>query len=44
MLADKTVAIQLRDEHYTRLVIQVDNPEATVESISAAIRPASPAR
>jgi hypothetical protein len=39
---DKTIAIQLRDEHYTRLVIQVDDPEATAGTLRAAMRPASP--
>ena len=34
---DKTIAIQLRDEYYTRLVIQVDNPEATAAAIERAI-------
>ena len=38
---DKTVAIQLRDEHYTRLVIQVDDPEATAAALKSAMRPAS---
>jgi hypothetical protein len=35
---DRTIAIQLRDEHYTRLVIQVDDPEAAAATIKAAIR------
>jgi hypothetical protein len=35
---DKTVAIQLRHEHYTRLVIQVDDPEATAATITHALR------
>ena len=38
---DKTVAIQLRDEHYTRLVIQVDDPEATATALRSAMRPPS---
>jgi hypothetical protein len=38
---DKTLAIQLRDEHYTRLVIQVDDPEATAAALKSAMRPAS---
>ena len=39
--SDKTLAIQLRDEHYTRLVIQVDDPEATAAALEAAMRPPS---
>jgi hypothetical protein len=38
---DKTLAIQLRDEHYTQLVIQVDDPEATATTITWAIQPSS---
>jgi hypothetical protein len=38
---DKTVAIQLRDEHYTRLVIQVDDPEVTAAALKSAMRPPS---
>ena len=33
---DKTIAIQLRDEHYTRLVIQVDDPEGSAAAIKEA--------
>jgi hypothetical protein len=38
---EQTVAIQLRHEHYTRLVIQVDDPEATAAALNSAMRPAS---
>lgn len=33
----QAVVIDLRDEKYRRLVVQVDDPEATVESIQRAI-------
>jgi hypothetical protein len=32
------VAIRLHDEHYARLVIGVDDPDATAAAISAALR------
>lgn len=35
---DKTIAIHLQHEHYSRLVIQVDNPEITADAIRRAIR------
>ena len=34
---DKSVAIRLSDESYARLVIGVDDPEATAEAIRSAI-------
>jgi len=34
---DKTIAIQLSDEYYTRLVIQVEDPAATAAAIKSAI-------
>lgn len=34
---DKTIAIQLRDEYYTKLVIQVEDPKATATAIKAAM-------
>jgi hypothetical protein len=37
---DKAIAIRLRDEHYAKLVIGVDDPAATAKAIAAAIRPA----
>jgi hypothetical protein len=36
--AAKAVVIQLDDEHYARLVIEVDDPSATVDLIEAAVR------
>jgi hypothetical protein len=35
---DKAIVIRLRDEHYAKLVIGVDDPAATAEAISAAIQ------
>ena len=32
----KTVAIHLKDEHYRRLVIEVEDPEATVAQVNEA--------
>lgn len=37
---DKTIAIHLQHEHYSRLVIQVDEPDGTAEAITAALRAA----
>jgi hypothetical protein len=34
---DQAITIELTDEHYKRLVIEVDNPEATVNTINEAI-------
>src|SRR5215213_4624894 len=34
---EKTVVIQLRDERYARLVIEVDDPRATVAAIQGAL-------
>jgi hypothetical protein len=35
---DKAIAIRLRDEHYAKLVIGVDDPAATANAISAAVQ------
>ncbi|HYA00912.1 MAG TPA: hypothetical protein VEK76_11255 [Candidatus Binatia bacterium] len=35
---EKAVAIRLRDEHYAKLVIGVDDPTATVAAIEAELR------
>jgi len=35
---DKAIAIQLRDEHYAKLIIGVDDPAATAKSIMAAVQ------
>jgi hypothetical protein len=35
---DKAIAIRLRDEHYAKLVIGVDDPAATANAIASAIR------
>jgi hypothetical protein len=34
---DEAVAIELADEHYGRLVVQVDNPQRVVDEIEAAL-------
>jgi hypothetical protein len=34
---DRSIVIRLHDEHYAKLVIGVDNPEATAQAIAAAI-------
>jgi hypothetical protein len=34
---DKAIAIRLRDEHYGKLVVGVDDPDDTAQAISAAI-------
>jgi hypothetical protein len=34
---EKAVAIRLRDERYSRLVIEVDDPDGTVAAINAAV-------
>lgn len=36
---DKAVAIRLKDEHYARLIIGVNDPAVTAREISAAIQP-----
>jgi hypothetical protein len=36
---DRAVVVDLADERYNRLVIEVDDPIATVDLIQAAIRP-----
>ncbi len=36
--AAHTVVVQLTDEHYTRLVLTVDQPRATVDRINAAVQ------
>lgn len=36
---DKAIAIRLKDEHYAKLVIGVDDPAATAREITAAIAP-----
>jgi hypothetical protein len=33
----KVIAIELADEHFKRLVIEVDDPEATITAIETAI-------
>lgn len=35
---DKAIAIRLRDEHYAKLIIGVDNPLATAQAITAALQ------
>lgn len=35
--AEKAVAITLRDEKYQRLIIEVDDPAATIAAINAAV-------
>ena len=35
---EKTIVIRLEDERYTRLVIEVEDPRATVAAIEEAIR------
>ena len=35
--ADKAIAISLRDESYAKLVIDVDDPDATITAIEAAL-------
>lgn len=35
---DKAVGIRLKDEHYAKLIIGVDDPAATARDISAAIQ------
>ncbi|MBV8529530.1 MAG: hypothetical protein JOZ75_14560 [Candidatus Dormibacteraeota bacterium] len=35
--AEKAVAITLRDEKYKRLVVEVDDPAATIAAINAAV-------
>ena len=35
---DKAIAIRLRDEHYAKLIIGVDAPEATARAITAALQ------
>ncbi|MFI6869383.1 hypothetical protein [Nocardia sp. NPDC050406] len=37
--ASKAVVIELRDDRYARLVIQVDDPRATIDLIEAALPP-----
>jgi hypothetical protein len=34
---EKTVVIRLKDEHYARLVIEVEDPPATVAAIQEAL-------
>ncbi|MGH7686805.1 MAG: hypothetical protein ACREN2_08320 [Candidatus Dormibacteria bacterium] len=36
---EKAVAIQLHDENYQRLVVEVDNPAATIQAITSAVKP-----
>jgi hypothetical protein len=36
---DKAIAIRLKDEHYAKLIIGVDDPAATAREISTAIAP-----
>ena len=38
--ADRTIVIDLRNERYSRLVVEVADPEAAVRMISAALPPA----
>jgi hypothetical protein len=38
---EKTVVIRLRDERYARLVIEVEDPEATVARVNEAAARAS---
>ncbi|MBF6439027.1 hypothetical protein [Nocardia cyriacigeorgica] len=42
--ASRAVVIELRDERYARLIIQVDDPRATVDLIDQAIPPSRPDR
>ena len=35
--ADKAIGIRLRDEHYAKLIVGVDNPQLTAEQISNAL-------
>ena len=35
---DKAIAMRLHDEHYAKLVIGVDDPKATTQAITAAIK------
>ena len=35
--AEKAVAIMLRDEKYQRLIVEVDDPAATIAAINAAV-------
>ncbi|HEY4256969.1 MAG TPA: hypothetical protein VGM66_07145 [Candidatus Udaeobacter sp.] len=39
--AERAIAIDLQDERYTTLVIEVADPEATIRAIRAAIAPVS---
>ncbi len=41
---DRAIAIELRDERYTRLVIQVEDPDPTVQAIVGAIQEADSRR
>jgi hypothetical protein len=34
---DKAIVVELNHEHYKRLVVEVDDPEATVEMLAAAV-------
>jgi hypothetical protein len=34
---DKAIAVRLHDEHYAKLVIGVDDPEATIAAITGAL-------
>jgi len=34
----ETIVIELSDEHYTRLVLTVDNPQDVVDAVNAAIQ------
>lgn len=36
---EKAVAIVLRDENYQRLVVEVEDPAATIQTITAAVKP-----
>ncbi|GAB3703939.1 hypothetical protein GCM10027598_03390 [Amycolatopsis oliviviridis] len=40
--ASKAVVIELADERYTRLVLQVDDPRATVALVEGALRGGAP--
>jgi hypothetical protein len=39
---DKAVIIRLNDEHYSRVVVQVDDPQATIELVNTALARRTP--
>ncbi|MDA8340731.1 MAG: hypothetical protein M0007_00655 [Actinomycetota bacterium] len=38
---DRTVIVELHDEHYARLVVEVEDPEQVVEAVATALRSGS---